>query len=138
MAALQRQSHWISFVFITAAVIAGPHLVTGQNPTPPCDPTFTSCPAPACRIGGIQIAVHGGNGRFECCKFYHQRCDASGRTLVYEGPDSSICDCGYDPDDVQRYHVERFDDINGSSCSTFYDSCTSLWITGSGQPTTCP
>lgn len=108
------------------------------NPVPgyPCSDRCLTTPPDG---WGVQVSVHARG--LQCFKFYRQRCSETGWTLIYEGPDSSICDCVYNPDIKQRYKVERYQGINGGSCTTFNDSCKTIWWSGVGasnNSTSCP
>ncbi len=124
------------FLFILmGALLLVPHASHAQMD--PCDPVPGQCTTRCAPQGwGIQVAVH--HKSFECFQFFRQRCDESGWTLVYAGPDSSICDCTYNPSYKYRYHVNGFSDLNYGTCASLSDSCTSLWWTGAGEITSCP
>jgi hypothetical protein len=112
-----------------------PHASYGQ--TDPCDPVPSQCITRCSPQGwGIQVTIH--HKSFECFQFFRQRCGESGWTLFYTGPDSSICDCAYNPSYKYRYHVNRFWDLTYGTCMSFSDSCTSLWWTDDGEITSCP
>ncbi len=115
---------------LIGVLVVLPALAWGQSP--PCDPTFTSCVS-RCEVSGwgIQITVHAGD--FACFKFYRKHCGDNEWTLIYEGPDNSICDCEYDPSGHQKYLVERYWDEESGACSDLSDSCESMW-----QPSACP
>ena len=121
---------WKIAWFLLLAVIILPNTASAQ--TDPCDPTFSTC-LTRCPISGwgIQITVHADS--FECFRFYRKYCGESQWTLVYEGPDNSIGDCGYNPNGHQKYLVERYWSDQSGSCVDLYDSCESMW-----QPSTCP
>jgi hypothetical protein len=73
---------------LIAAVLILPTTASGQ--TNPCDPTFTTCSARCPTSGwGIQVEVYADS--FDCFRFYRKYCGENQWTLIYEGPNNSIC-----------------------------------------------
>lgn len=120
---------WNFAYVLLAAVILFPSFAIAQ--TDPCNTTFATCLA-NCPISGWgrMISVHA--DAFECFRFYRKYCGQNQWTLIYEGPNNSFCDCGYDPNGHQMYRVERYWDEDSEVCSNLYDSCESTW-----QPSAC-
>jgi len=122
---------WKIAWFLLLAVIILPNTASGQ--TDPCDLTFSTPCVVRCPISGwgIKITVHADS--FDCFRVYRMYCGESQWTLIYEGPDNVICDCGYNPSGHQLYRAERYWSDQSGACVDMYDDCVSFW-----QPSACP